>query len=103
MSLLQREPIRTYLYGVLIAVLALLVGLGVVATALAPLYLAVGAAVLAVPSVLVTEVARAKVTPVVTVNHSDGLGHDVPPDRPSADHLDEDEVAAVEAVEAPES
>lgn len=59
MSLLD-EPVRVYLYGVGVAVVALLVGLGVVTEDIAPLILAAVAAVLGVPAV---ESARRRVTP----------------------------------------
>lgn len=61
LSLLTREPVRMYLYTVVGAIVALLVGVGVVTAAVAPLILGVAAAALAVP---VVEAARAKVTPV---------------------------------------
>lgn len=60
-ELLSREPVRVYLYGVVVAAVALLVGVGVVTSALAPLVLAVAAAVLSVP---VVEATRRSVTPV---------------------------------------
>lgn len=68
-GLLQREPVRVYLYGIVVSVVALLSTLDVITdTAVNPI-LAVGAAVLAVPAV---EVARRKVSPTATVNHTDG-------------------------------
>lgn len=76
LTLLQRQPVRIYLYTVFAAVVALLVAMGVVTATLAPLILAVGTAVLAVPAV---EVARSKVTPVAKVAQvevTDGLGPD---------------------------
>jgi len=55
------EPVRLYLYTVLIAGIALLVSRGVVAADEALLWAALGAAVLGVPAV---ELARSKVSPV---------------------------------------
>lgn len=60
-----QEPVRKYLYGVTLALVALAVGLGVVTATVAPLVLAVAAAVLAVPAV---EAARSKVTPVESLD-----------------------------------
>lgn len=57
----RSEPVRVWMYGVLVAILALLVGTGVVTGALAPLIMGVITAVLAIPAV---EIARSKVTPV---------------------------------------
>lgn len=65
LSVLTREPVRAYLYGVAAAVVALLVGVGLLTGAVAPLVLAVAHAVLAVPAV---EVARSKVTPMAKVD-----------------------------------
>lgn len=55
------EPVRLYLYTVLIAGIGLLVSRGVVAADEALLWAALGAAVLGVPAV---ELARSKVSPV---------------------------------------
>jgi hypothetical protein len=60
MDMLTREPVRAYLYSVSTAVVALLVALGILTSAVAPVIMAVVAAVLAVGGV---EAARAKVTP----------------------------------------
>lgn len=60
-ELLQREPVRVYLYAVLEAIAALLVGIGVTSSSVALLGLGVAAAVLAVPA---TEKLRSKVSPV---------------------------------------
>jgi hypothetical protein len=60
-NLIKSEPVRVYLYGVLLAGLAVLVGVGIVDDATALLYAALGAAVLGIPAV---EIARSKVTPV---------------------------------------
>jgi len=68
-SWLQNEPVRLYLYGIVGAVLAVLVFYGVVATAAVPLFLALGAALLAVPTV---ESLRARVTPTGNVDGSAG-------------------------------
>lgn len=57
---LKREPVRLYLYAVALAVVALLVVLGVLSASIAPVVLALVAAVLAVPT---TESLRARVTP----------------------------------------
>jgi uncharacterized membrane protein HdeD (DUF308 family) len=56
----EDEPLRRYLYGVAIPVLALLVGVGVLTASVAALVAAVVGAVLLVPGV---ESLRAKVTP----------------------------------------
>jgi hypothetical protein len=58
MGLLRREPVRVYLYSVLVAVLALLLAYGLVEADKVPLWLGLAASVLAV------EGARSKVTPV---------------------------------------
>lgn len=99
LTLLQSNPVRVYLYGVFAAVVSLLVALGVVTATLAPLILAVGTAVLAVPAV---EVLRANVIPVAKlarVEEIDGLGPDVEVDRGDPEGLLFDEKEAVEAVE----
>jgi hypothetical protein len=57
-ALLGREPVRVYLYSVLVAVLSLLLGYGVVEPDKVALWLGLGGAVLAV------EGARRRVTPV---------------------------------------
>ena len=57
---LRSEPVRVYLYGVLAALVALLVGYGVLTGELAALWLAFGAALLTVPAV---ERTRSSVTP----------------------------------------
>lgn len=67
-KLLAEEPVRMYLYGVVAAVVALLVGVGVITAAVAPLILAVAAAALAVPAV---ETARAKVKPLAKLEASE--------------------------------
>lgn len=60
-ALLAREPVRAYLYGALLAGLALLVGYGVLTGEQFALWAALGAALLAVPAV---EASRSRVTPV---------------------------------------
>jgi hypothetical protein len=61
MNLAKSEPVRLYLYSLLVPVVALLVFLGVVDAQSAPLWIALVTAVLGVPAV---EAARAAVTPV---------------------------------------
>lgn len=101
LTLLQREPVRVYLYGVLTTIVAALAATGVITGVLVPVYLAVGGAILAVPAV---EAARDKVVPVAKIARvevTDGLGPhagDGLTDR-APEELDEDERAAVEAVE----
>lgn len=60
-NLLQREPVRVYLYGLTVALVAALVAFGVVDGDKAPVILGLAAAALAVPAV---ETARSKVRPV---------------------------------------
>jgi hypothetical protein len=55
------EPVRAYLYPVLLAVVGVLVGYGIIEQTQAALWIALGAALLGVPAV---ERARSKVTPV---------------------------------------
>lgn len=69
LSLIQREPVRVYVYTVLVAVVAILVVYGILDSEQAPLWLALAAAVVSVPAV---EGARAKVTP--TAKHRQPLG-----------------------------
>lgn len=57
---MSREPVRTYLYGVLVPGLALCVAYGLISAEQAPLWIAAGGAVLGFPAV---EVARSHVTP----------------------------------------
>jgi len=59
--MLPNEPVRKYLYAVLVPVVGLLVYRGVVAADEAAIWLAIAAAALGVPAV---ELARSKVTPV---------------------------------------
>lgn len=56
-----REPVRARLYLVVVAIVALLVAYGLVAGAIAPLWLALAAAALGVPGV---ESARSRVSPI---------------------------------------
>lgn len=58
---MKLEPVRTYLYGLLAPVLAVLVAYGVMDEQQTAVWFAVAVAVLGIPAV---EVARAKVTPV---------------------------------------
>ena len=58
---LRRQPVRSYLYSVLIPGEALAVSYGLLSDNQGALWLALGAAVLVVPA---AELARAKVTPV---------------------------------------
>lgn len=60
-DLVRSEPVRVYLYSVFVAIVAALVGFGVLSGAAVPLILGIVVAVLAVPAV---EKARAAVTPV---------------------------------------
>ncbi len=62
-QLAAREPVRLYLYGVLAAAMAVLVTADVLDAADVPVYLALAAALLAVPGV---ELARSKVTSPAT-------------------------------------
>lgn len=55
------EPVRTYLYPVLVAVVGILVAYGVIDQEQSVLWIALGAAALGVPAI---EAARSKVTPV---------------------------------------
>lgn len=59
------EPVRLYLYGVALAAILLLVGLGVLSSTTAPLIAGLVVAVLAVPT---TEVTRASVYSPATVD-----------------------------------
>lgn len=60
-SLLQREPVRVYLYGLTVAIVGGLVTVGIVGNDEAVAILGVASAALAIPAV---ETARAKVRPV---------------------------------------
>lgn len=66
-DLIAREPVRVYLYGVLVAIVAVLVGYGVLDGSQAALWLALGSALLAVPAV---EAARSRVSPTSTARHA---------------------------------
>lgn len=61
LAAVRRQPVRTYLYGVLVPGEALAVTYGLVTANQGALWLALGAAVLVVPA---AELARSKVTPV---------------------------------------
>lgn len=67
-GLLSREPVRVYLYGVIVAVVSALGAFGVVSENSIPMILGVGAAVLAVPAV---EVARKKTSSNATLDLRD--------------------------------
>lgn len=56
------EPVRSYVYTLLVPVLAILVFYGIVSDLAAPLWIALGTAVLGVPAV---ELARSRVRPVI--------------------------------------
>lgn len=76
LAALRRQPVRSYLYGVLVPGEALAVSYGLVSSNDGVLWLALGAAALVVPGV---EIARAKVTP--TVDPRDAAGRQLVPDR----------------------
>lgn len=82
LAALRRQPVRAYLYGVLIPGEALAVSYGLLSDNQGALWLALGAAVLVVPGV---ELARAKVTPVADPRDSNGEAlwsfHQLPPRR----------------------
>lgn len=63
------EPVRLYLYGLLAPVVAVLVAYGVVDDVTAPLWIALGTAVLGVAA---TEAARRHVTPVADPRDDQG-------------------------------
>lgn len=73
---LRRQPVRTYLYGLLLPGEALAVAYGLVSEDRGALWLALGAAVLVVPGV---ELARAKVTP--SADPRDAAGRQLGPRR----------------------
>lgn len=58
---IQNEPVRVYVGGLLAAVVALLVAYGILSAAIAPLWIALGTAALAVPTV---EKTRSLVSPI---------------------------------------
>lgn len=60
-SLIEREPVRVYLYTIVVAVMAALVVFGVVDGSQSTVILGVVAAAVAVPAV---ETARSKVRPI---------------------------------------
>lgn len=61
LTVVRREPVRVYLYGVLGPALGVLFVYGIVTATQLAAWLALGAGVLAVPAI---ETTRAKVTPV---------------------------------------
>lgn len=67
-AVLRRQPVRTYLYGVLVPGEALAVSYGLVSDNQGALWLALGAAALVVPA---AELARAKVTPLADPHDND--------------------------------
>lgn len=69
-QLLSREPVRVYLYGLALTLVALLVAYGVVDAERAPLWLAGLAAGLSIPAI---ESARARVSPVADVNEPEDV------------------------------
>jgi hypothetical protein len=86
-GVLARQPVRTYLYGVLIPAIAVAGGYGLVSDDKAALWIALGGAVLLPFGV---EGARRKVTPVVYPHDDEGrllapLVDDVPPWREVVD------------------
>lgn len=81
---LRREPVRLYLYGVLVAGEALAAAYGVVSANLGALWLGLGAAILVVPA---AEVARARVTPTEAPRTPAGTPAQLMPVAPSDDDL----------------
>lgn len=79
---LRRQPVRLYLYGVLVPGEALAVSYGLLSDNQGALWLALGAAVLVVPGV---EFARANVTPID--DPRDDAGRQLVPLRPGVDGL----------------
>lgn len=72
---LQYEPVRVYVYGIVLSFMAILIAYGIVDNERAALILAAVSAIIAVPAV---EKARSKVTPVAGLNeevHPDGNGN----------------------------
>jgi hypothetical protein len=74
---LRRQPVRAYLYGVLVPGEALAVAYGLVSDNRGALWLALGAAVLVVPA---AEAARAKVTPMADPRTKDGRPAEILPE-----------------------
>jgi hypothetical protein len=72
----RRQPVRSYLYGVLVPGEALAVSYGLVSDNQGALWLALGAAALVVPA---AEAARARVTP--TADPRDDAGRELRPSR----------------------
>lgn len=77
LKMLKRQPVRTYLYGVLIPGEAVAVAYGLVSEDKGALWLALGAAALLVPGV---EAARAKVTPLADPRTADGRPAEILPE-----------------------
>ena len=82
---LRREPVRLYLYGVLVAGEALAAAYGLVTATLGALWLGLGAAILVVPA---TELARANVTPTAAPHTDDGRPAQLVPVAPPEDDDD---------------
>ena len=74
---MRAEPLRIYLGGVLAALVAVLVAYGIIDGDQAPLWIALGTAVLGIGGV---EAARSRVTPVDSLDHG---GPDVDPNSVS--------------------
>lgn len=64
---LTSEPVRAYLYTVIVPLLGLFVALGIVTTGMVPMILSVVGAVLAISGVGAVEAARSAVKPVATL------------------------------------
>lgn len=74
---LKRQPVRLYLYGVMLPGIGVLTAYGIVADAKASLWLALGTAVLGFPAV---EIARAKVTPMADPRTASGKPAEILPE-----------------------
>lgn len=82
LAALKRQPVRSYLYGVLVPGEALAVSYGLVSDNQGVLWLGLGAAVLLVPA---AEAARRKVTP--TADPHDNEGRPLTPDPLEGNYL----------------
>lgn len=72
----KTEPVRLYLYSLLVPVAAVLVAYGLIESTFVPLFIAAGAALLGVPLI---EAARSKVTsPATLAAMTPGDSPDVP-------------------------
>lgn len=92
----DEEPLRRYVYGVGVVILALLVTLGVITDDLSKAIDAILVAALLIPGV---EVARSKVSPAVEVPASEQVEPE-PVEEPVADEAPVEDVAADEPVDA---